>query len=203
MPTPDSGPNPQELAERKIDNLLEEHMHIADEGIPSSSLELVLADGAAKILPVDPGQRDTSTYTAYKTDLTNSPRANNIISVFSPRNRDSLNRELEQLRQLGEGQEAAAQEIVTGGAQDRQNALYFLAKKGYLRQTLHKLGPDKAERMLKMSAAEAEVDYLNPETLRNMSTPEYQEKQRDFQKILKEIYVILFELGLDAAAWDK
>jgi hypothetical protein len=206
MPNPEGGPNPQENVEGQIESLLEKNLAIHDAGIPEPILEAVLATGATMALPKDGAERQAQNYEAYKAGDPQARRVNNLESVFSPKYATNLNTLLENLRQLGNDDPQAAEAFLSPSG-DRppttEAAMYYLFKHGHLQQALEKLGPAKAERFMGMVTERSQTDFSNMETIVKMNTPEYRAREKDFTELLKEVYIALFNLGIDVAKLDE
>ena len=198
MPYREGQPDLREQEAYEFDSLVKKYLKLEDEGVPQESLELVMAMGKDQAIS-ETDMSQVQRYQTYKAGE-GTDNANNLWAVFSPDIRDSANRMLKRLRDLGPGKLPEAQEMLENDYSYRQTPLYYLSEKGHLRQALEKLGPDKAKRFLEVAVEKAEpVDYMAPETIKKMSDPEFQARQAEFNKTCRELYVILHELGVNVA----
>ncbi len=203
MPNPEGGPNPQEVAEQNIASRIEQHFKTEDEGIPQESLQKALDFGQYMAMS---DKRTSEKYEAIKADPENE-QTNNIWTIFSPSNARRMQRLLNELRDLGPNPSTDELEDTVEGLNNYLGtALYFLKKKGYLSKAFTHLGETKTERFLELAADRDSINSVkatDASTLQKLAEQNSPERQKEFDRLVNEFYIALYDLGVDAARLDK
>ena len=188
--------NPEEeTSVARIDRLMDESFAIDSTGVADSAIHLLVSAGAHDLRPIDPDRRRDEKYRQFKAGThSETVSTNNLWNLFTDRTLQSINRMLVELREIDHADDylkLAEEEVV-----DRYS-VYWTAKTFYLLYTdqmhkaLEKLGPDKAEALLKGARHNETFKW-----------PDSSFTAANIEPYLRELYVIFFEMGLDAAAMD-
>lgn len=182
-----------------VDQIIEKYFKVDDSGVSESVRERVARAGR----PL-PRERDEDSADEPKGDWKyeqfvggGEARTNNLWNLFRPTQIEQLNHLFKKLRDIHEtdkeDEEYLIEEQLALHATGWAMKLYYLLRSGNLKRAMAILGPSDAEALMEINVlVEAGIT----------SEPADPEKGRQREEILRRLYVIFHDLGLDAAALD-
>ena len=189
---------------QRLEMFMTKHFSYDDSGISARILDQIAKDGERKIEETkrNPTERNHQKYDQLKAG-TPGVKTNNIWNLFNPKTKESHDELLEKLRET-EG-DLITQQAIPKKYYYWEKPLYSLIKSGTFQKAIKTIGVQETEAYIatiKIFATLIEDFLSKKKNPYKISQEEYEKLENQRDTFTKNLYLTLYDLGVDVAQLD-